>query len=97
MNRLTLERYQVWIYLAAIVTGLVLGSSWPGIGSHLEALLWPILAVLLYTTFVQAPLLHIRNAFRDQRFALAIMTGNCLLPNSVSHPATGVRSFPNAG
>ncbi|SFM91808.1 bile acid:sodium symporter [Nitrosomonas communis] len=79
MNRLTLERRQVWIYLAAIAAGLVLGSTQPGIGPHQETLLWPMLAVLLYTTFVQVPLLHVRAAFRDQRFVLAIMTGNFVL------------------
>jgi len=79
MDRLTLERHQVWLYLAAIVVGLALGSTWPGIGSHLEALLWPVLAVLLYATFVQVPLLHIRDAFGDRRFVLAVMTGNFLL------------------
>jgi arsenite transporter len=79
MDRLTLEKRQVWIYLAAIAGGLVLGSTWPGIASHLETVLWPVLAVLLYTTFVQVPLLHIRDAFRDRRFVFAIMTGNFVL------------------
>lgn len=79
MDRLILERRQVWIYLAAIIGGLVLGSIRPGIGPHLEILLWPVLAVLLYATFVQVPLLHIRDAFRDWRFVLAIMTGNFVL------------------
>jgi ACR3 family arsenite transporter len=79
MDRLTLERRQVWIYLAAIAGGLVLGSTRPGTGPHLETLLWPVLAVLLYTTFVQVPLLHVRDAFRDRRFVLASMTGNFVL------------------
>lgn len=76
MDRLSLERRQVWIYLAAIVGGLVLGSVAPGIGPRFEALLWPVLAALLYTTFVQVPLLHVRDAFRDGRFVLAILLGN---------------------
>lgn len=79
MNRVTLERRQVWIYLVAIAGGLALGSTWPGIGSHLAALLWPVLAVLLYATFVQVPLLHTRNAFGDRRFVLAVLTGNFVL------------------
>jgi ACR3 family arsenite efflux pump ArsB len=76
MNRLALERRQVWIYLAAIVGGLVLGSLRPDVGARFEALLWPVLAALLYATFVQVPLLHVRDAFRDQRFVLAILLGN---------------------
>jgi ACR3 family arsenite efflux pump ArsB len=79
MNRLTLERRQVWIYLAAIAGGLVLGSARPEIGPRSETLLWPVLAALLYTTFVQVPLLHVRDAFRDRRFVLAILLGNFVL------------------
>lgn len=79
MDRLKLERRQVWIYLAAIIGGLALGSVAPGIGPRFETLLWPVLAVLLYTTFVQVPLLHVRDAFRDGRFVLAILLGNFVL------------------
>lgn len=32
MDRLSLERHQVWIYLAAIVGGLLLGSIAPASG-----------------------------------------------------------------
>ncbi len=79
MNRLSLERHQVWIYLAAIVGGLSLGTLAPGVRPRFETLLWPVLAALLYTTFVQVPLLHVRDAFRDARFVLAILLGNFIL------------------
>ncbi len=79
MDRLTLERQQVWIYLAAIAGGLALGDARPDIGPYLETLLWPVLAVLLYVTFVQVPLLHVRDAFRDGRFVVAAMIGNFVL------------------
>ncbi|WP_107796472.1 arsenic resistance protein [Nitrosomonas aestuarii] len=79
MDRLTLERCQVWIYLAAIAGGLMLGSLQPSLGPRFDALLWPVLMVLLYTTFVQVPLLHMRDAFRDRRFVLAILAGNFVL------------------
>lgn len=76
MDRLTLERRQVWIYLAAIIGGLSLGTLVPGAAPRFETLLWPVLASLLYATFVQVPLLHVREAFRDARFVLAILLGN---------------------
>ena len=76
MTRLTLERHQVWVYLLAIAFGLGAGSAWPGARPGLEALLWPTLVVLLFATFLQVPLLHVRDALRDQRFALAVLTGN---------------------
>ncbi len=79
MNRITLERRQVWIYLAVIIGGLLLGTLAPGLGPGFEVLLWPVLAMLLYATFVQVPLLHVHDAFRDRRFVLAVLLGNFLL------------------
>jgi len=79
MDRLTLERHQVWIYLAAIAGGLVLGNTQPSLAPRFEVLRWPVLAALLYTTFVQVPLLHTRDAFRDRRFVFAILVGNFVL------------------
>ncbi len=34
---------------------------------------------LLYATFVQVPLLHLRDAFRDHRFVTAVLIGNFVL------------------
>ncbi len=79
ISRLTLERRQVWIYLAAILAGLVLGALDPQVGPVFEALLWPVLGALLYATFVQVPLLHLRDAFRDHRFITAVVIGNFVL------------------
>ncbi|MEQ1439875.1 arsenic resistance protein [Fontimonas sp. SYSU GA230001] len=79
MTRLDLERGQVWIYLAAIAAGLLTGSALPGSAPALAALLWPALMVLLYATFVQVPLLHLRAAFADHRFVAAALTGNFVL------------------
>tara|TARA_R110000823_G_scaffold119998_8_gene244374 strand:- start:42134 stop:43111 length:978 start_codon:yes stop_codon:yes gene_type:complete len=76
MERLTLERRQVWIYLVAVLAGLCVGTLAPGVGPLFEVLLWPVLATLLYATFVQVPLLHVREAFRDGRFGLASLLGN---------------------
>lgn len=76
MTRLTLERYQVWAYLLAIGLGLGTGTVWPRVGPAMEALLWPTLAALLFATFLQVPLLHVRNALRDRRFSLAVLLGN---------------------
>ena len=81
MTRATLERYQVWLYLPAILTGLALGAVRPEIAPVLESLLWPALALLLYVTFAQIRLAHLPAAFRDLRFVLAALVGNfALLP-----------------
>ncbi|MBM7423946.1 MULTISPECIES: arsenic resistance protein [Gammaproteobacteria] len=42
-------------------------------------MLWPVLGVLLYTTFTQVPLTHLAPAFRDRRFLIALLTGNFIL------------------
>jgi len=76
MTRLTLERHQVWAYLLAIGLGLATGTAWPHVGPAMEALLWPTLAVLLFSTFLQVPLLHVRTALRDRRFSVAVLLGN---------------------
>ena len=36
-------------------------------------MLWPALILLLYATFAQLPLLHLREAFRDHRFVTAAL------------------------
>lgn len=79
MNQLTLERYQVWIYLVAIAFGLGLGVAAPAVAPLLDTLLWPVLALLLFTTFVQVPLWHLPAAFRDHRLITAVLIGNFVL------------------
>ena len=79
MKQETLERYQVLVYLAAILGGLGVGVVLPGQVGLLESALWPLLAVLLYTTFTQVPLAHLRTAFSDGRFLGAAVTGNFVL------------------
>ncbi|MFN4236624.1 MAG: arsenic resistance protein [Vogesella sp.] len=79
MDRLILERQQVWIYLSAILAGLLVGSLWPSTHAVLETLLWPTLALLLFATFVQVPLLHVREAFADRRFVTAVLAGNFVI------------------
>jgi ACR3 family arsenite efflux pump ArsB len=71
-----LERHQVWLYLAAIGLGLVVAARWPAMQAPFEAALWPVLALLLYATFAQIPLLHVREAFADGRFMAANLLGH---------------------
>ncbi|MBL8863219.1 MAG: arsenic resistance protein [Planctomycetes bacterium] len=79
MNRATAERRQVWIYVGAILAGLATHVLWPGLAPGAAACLWPVLGVLLYATLVQVPLLHVRQAFVDLRFLVAISLGNFVL------------------
>lgn len=79
LTRQSLEKFQVIIYLAAISCGLFAGMRFPDDIALLEVMLWPILGVLLYTTFTQVPLAHLREAFTDFRFVLAAVIGNFML------------------
>lgn len=45
----------------------------------LDAILWPLLALLLYTTFSQVPLAHVRQAVSSPRFLSAAVAGNFLV------------------
>ncbi|TDQ41772.1 bile acid:sodium symporter [Tepidicella xavieri] len=76
MSRLALERHQVWCYLLGIAAGLAVGTAWPGAAGVMEAWLWPVIGLLLFATFFQIPLLHLRAAWRDGRFAQAVLVGN---------------------
>ncbi len=75
MTRLDLERQQVLIYLVSISIGLGLGLVAPAIGRIAEAALWPVLGALLFATFCQVPLWHLRDAFGDRRFLGATLLG----------------------
>ncbi|KGM13043.1 bile acid:sodium symporter [Cellulomonas bogoriensis] len=79
MTRQALEKHQVWVYVAAIGLGLGVGTVAPAVGPVAERVLWPALALLLYVTFVQVPLLHLRAALVDARFTGAALTGNFVI------------------
>jgi ACR3 family arsenite efflux pump ArsB len=66
MQRESLERYQVVVYLAAILAGGIAGLRWPSLAGHLELLVWPLLAFLLYSTFCQVSFSETMQAFRSR-------------------------------
>ncbi|WP_163577021.1 arsenic resistance protein [Halomonas faecis] len=70
------ERYQVVVYLVAIVVGLVVGARSPATAELLGALIWPLLGVLLYATFTQVPLIRLRYGLANARFLAPAVLGN---------------------
>lgn len=73
-----LERHQVALYLAAIVFGAAAGWVIPS--SHeAEHAIEPVLALLLFATFLAVPFGKISAAFRDVRFLAAIGALNFIL------------------
>ncbi len=79
MTRETLERRQVWVYVAALAAGIAVGARVPQAAPLFEALLWPCLAVLLFATFTQVPLVALPAALRDARFMAAVLIGNFIV------------------
>lgn len=53
-----------------------MGTVAPPVAHLVEAALWPVLGMLLYTTFTQVPVTHLSDAFRDSRFIVAALAGN---------------------
>ncbi len=77
-----LEKYQVWLYLAAVAAGVGLGLR--GRPEASDTLLFAPLALLLYATFAQIPLTHLPAALRDRRYFAASLTANfALVPAAV--------------
>lgn len=71
-----MEHHQVAIYLAALAVGAVAGLAAPDAGSWLEHLINPVLAALLYVTFLQVPIAQLGRALRAGRFLGAALTVN---------------------
>jgi len=71
-----LERRQVPIYVAAIAAGVLLGVLAPAAGTALEGVVNPVLAALLYVTFLQVPARELVGAVRSGRFVAAVLVVN---------------------
>lgn len=74
-----MERHQVSLYLAALVLGGVVGVAAPAVAGPAELAIQPVLAQLLYATFLGIPFARIGGAFRDWRFLGTILAVNFLL------------------
>ncbi|SER81323.1 arsenic resistance protein [Lentzea albida] len=70
------ERHQVAVYLGALAAGGVAGWSAPAAGPALEHLINPVLAVLLYVTFLQVPVAELGRSLRSGRFLAAALVVN---------------------
>jgi arsenite transporter len=74
-----LERNQIWVYAAGLLLGAVLGLALPALGSSLEVLVYPVLGVLLYATFLQVPFRELRRSFTHGRYMAAALALNFLI------------------
>jgi ACR3 family arsenite transporter len=73
--RHTLEHHQITLYVAAVAAGAVLAWAWPGTAAWAPAI-DPLLALMLFATFLQVPLAALRRAVADRRFLAALLLAN---------------------
>lgn len=71
-----MERHQVAVYVAAMATGAVAGWAAPAIRPGLEQAINPVLAALLYVTFLQVPAAELTRSLRAGRFLTAALVVN---------------------
>lgn len=74
-----LQRHQVAVYAVAVVLAISVGVGRPGSASAVEAFIEPVLAVLLYVTFLEVPFVRLRRAFANGRFMVAALGMNFLV------------------
>jgi len=74
-----MERHQVALYVAGLAVGAVLGLSLPGIARPAELAIEPVLALLLYATFLGIPFGRIGRALRDRRFLSTVLVVDFVL------------------
>lgn len=71
-----LQRHQVAVYAVAVLLAVVVGVSRPDAAPFFGGLITPVLAVLLYATFLEVPFVRFRRAFTDVRFMVAALGMN---------------------
>lgn len=78
------DRYQVPLYVAAIVLGAIVGLSAPQLSHALELSINPVLALLLFATFLGIPLTEVGRAFRDVRFLATVLLANFIVVPAIA-------------
>lgn len=74
-----LQQHQVAVYTASVSLAVVLALSLPTATPAFEEFIDPVLAVLLYVTFLEIPFVRLRQAFRNRRFVGAALGVNFLV------------------
>lgn len=91
-----MERHQIPVYLGGLAAGAATGLVWPPGSSVWEACVYPVLAALLYATFLQVPFTKLTVAFTDSGFLAAVLAVNFIVVPVVVAALTTVVSLPRA-
>ncbi|EMA37635.1 arsenic resistance protein [Halococcus hamelinensis] len=74
-----IQRHQILVYAVGVLLAVFASSAQAGSSSVLERLINPVLAVLLYVTFLEVPFVELRRAFANGRFMLTALGMNFLI------------------
>jgi ACR3 family arsenite efflux pump ArsB len=74
-----LQRRQVAVYAVGVALAVLTATATPGVAGTIEALIDPVLAVLLYVTFLEIPFVRLRDAFTNVRYLGAALGMNFLV------------------
>lgn len=73
------DKHQVPLYVAAIVLGGIVGAVAPQAAPALTVAINPVLALLLFATFLGVPLIEVGRSFREVRFLGTVLVVNFVL------------------
>lgn len=76
MTREQLETQQIPIYFAAVLAAVAFGVLTSDTARHLEVLVTPAIAVLMYAMFLQIPFLDLHQGLSNRRFISALLLAN---------------------
>ncbi|MBT2282427.1 arsenic resistance protein [Paenibacillus polymyxa] len=79
LTRETMEKQQTGFYLVALFLGAAIGLSNPIWGNVLHYTVSAVLAVLLYSMFVQIPFLQLKESWSNLRFMGALLVANFIV------------------
>ncbi|GAA2837619.1 ACR3 family arsenite efflux pump ArsB [Leucobacter komagatae] len=79
-----MERQQVALFVAGLAIGAIIGLAWPAVAHPAELAIQPMLALLLYATFLGIPFGRIGQAFRDWRFLATLLVVNFALVPAIA-------------
>ncbi|MGW0504078.1 arsenic resistance protein [Micromonospora sp. NPDC003241] len=79
------DAQQIPLYLAAIAVSALVGLAAPQLAPGLTHAINPVLALLLFATFLGVPLVEVGRAFRDIRFLGTILAVNFLVIPAVAY------------
>jgi ACR3 family arsenite efflux pump ArsB len=83
-----LQRQQIAVYAVSVVIAVGLGVGLPSAASLFEQTITPVLAVLLYVTFLEIPFTKFRRAFTNTRFITAALGMNFVVVPAVVYALT---------